>query len=148
MKRFHFQLQTAMDWRRRRMETEQARLDELLTRQARLNESLLEAGRSWEESRTRLLASTSIDAGELAALETYRHAVDHQKRRLAAELVRTEEAIGKQRQAVLAATRDFRLLEKLRDRRLSEWNRQAAIELENEAGELYLAKRARQSKPV
>lgn len=143
MKRFQFQLATALDWRKRRMETEQARLDELLARQAGLQRMLEDTARDRARSGEELLRATTIEAEDLAALDAYRRALDVQKRRLERELTAVAEAIGRQRQLVMATMRDYRLMEKLKDRRLEEWRKQFERELENEATELYLAKRGR-----
>ncbi|MBL8220715.1 MAG: hypothetical protein JNL62_15900 [Bryobacterales bacterium] len=143
MKRFQFQLATALDWRKRRMETEQARLDELLARQAGLQRMLEDTARDRARSGEELLRATTIEAEDLAALDAYRRALDVQKRRLERELAAVAEAIGRQRQLVMATMRDYRLMEKLKDRRLEEWRKQFERELENEATELYLAKRGR-----
>lgn len=143
MKRFQFQLQTALDWRKRRMETEQARLDDLLLRQSQLHQALDDTGRSYSESQAAILQSTTIDAAELAALDAYRRALHQQKRRIEIEIARVKEALTNQRQILITATRDYRLMEKLKDRRLSEWRKQFDRELENEAAELYLSKHVR-----
>ncbi len=143
MKRFQFQLTTALDWRKRRMETEQARLDELLLHEAQLHQALQEAAAQRAAAADQLLQARSIDAADLAALETYRRALDSRKRRTQAELVRTGEALARQRQVLIAAMRDYRLMEKLKDRRLEEWRKQLDREMENEATELYLAKLGR-----
>lgn len=143
MKRFQFQLATALDWRKRRMEAEQARLDELLLREAQLRQALEETAAQRAAAADRLLQARSIDAADLAALETYRRALDSRKRRMQAELVQTGEALARQRQVLSAAMRDYRLMEKLKDRRLEEWRKQLDREMENEATELYLAKLGR-----
>lgn len=143
MKRFQFQLATALDWRKRRMETEQARLDELLARQAGLQRMLEDTARDRARSGEELLRATTIEAEDLAALDAYRRALDVQKRRLEREVAAVAEAIGRQRQLVMATMRDYRLMEKLKDRRMEEWRKQFERELENEATELYLAKRGR-----
>jgi len=143
MKRFQFQLATALDWRKRRMEAEQARLDEVLARQAGLRRMMEDAARDRARSGEELLRARTIEAEDLAALDAYRRALDAQKRRLERELAAVEEAIGRQRQLVMTAMRDYRLMEKLKDRRLEEWRKQFEREVENEATELYLAKRGR-----
>ena len=143
MKRFQFHLQTALDWRKRRMETEQARLDELLLRESQLLQSLEDTSRDRAQSETGLLRSKSLDAADLAALDTYLRALHHQKRRLEKALAETRQAIDRQRQILTIAMRDYRLIEKLKDRRLEEWRLQFERELEAEATELHLAKRSR-----
>jgi len=140
MKRFHFQLQTAFEWRRRKMDMEQARLAALEVRGQELTSAISDLQKAWRESRELVLSSSAISAADLAALEAYRHSVDRQRHKLEGEAARLAAAIGAQQKAFLEASREFRLLEKLRTRRFTEWKRSAMAELEAEAGELYLAK--------
>lgn len=143
MKRFQFQLATALDWRKRRMEAEQARLDELLAREAAVRGRLEDTARDRARSTEELLLVESPAAEDFAALDAYRRALDIQKRRLEREAMQVQEAISRQRQVLMEAMRDYRLMEKLKDRRLEEWRKQFERELESEATELYLAKRGR-----
>lgn len=94
----------------------------------------------WGDSRELVLSAPSIDSADLAALETYRQWVDRRQIELEGEAARLEAAIAAQRRTLLEASREFRLLEKLRERRFAEWKRLAETEFEAEAGELYLAK--------
>ena len=143
MKRFQFQLQTALDWRKRRMETEQARLDELLVREEQLQQALEGTTRDRAQAEADLLRGKSLDAADFAALDGYLRALDHQKRRLQGAMAETQQAIARQRQLLMTAMRDYRLIEKLKERRMGEWQRQFEREVEAEATELYLSKRAR-----
>jgi flagellar export protein FliJ len=140
MKRFYFQLQTALEWRRRRMDLEQARLTGLEARKQELTSAMSDLQKSWRDSRELVLSSPAINATDLAALEIYRHSVDRQQHRLEGEMARLAGAIAAQQKKLLEASREFRLLEKLQQRRFAEWRRAAEAELESEAGELYLAK--------
>ncbi|MCC6363825.1 MAG: hypothetical protein IT165_09885 [Bryobacterales bacterium] len=140
MKRFHFQLETALEWRRRKMELEQARLAELEARKGSLLSAMSALQQSWRESRELVLSSPAISAADLAALEAYRHSVDRRQHKLEGEEARLAAAIAAQQTTLLEASRECRLLEKLRERRFTEWKRSAEAELEAEAGELYLAK--------
>ncbi|MBS1825908.1 MAG: hypothetical protein JST93_11350 [Acidobacteria bacterium] len=143
MKRFQFHLQTALDWRKRQMETEQARLDELLLREGQLQQALEDTARDRARSEADLLRVKSLEAADLAALDGYLRALDHQKRRLHTAIAETQQAITRQRQLLMTAMRDYRLIEKLKQRRLGEWQQQFERELEAEATELFLSKRAR-----
>ena len=125
------------------METEQARLDELLLREEQLQQALQDTVRDRAQSEADLLRGKSLEAADLAALDGYLRALDHQKRRLQTGIADTQQAITRQRQLLMTAMRDYRLIEKLKERRMSEWQQQFDRELEAEATELYLSKRAR-----
>ncbi|MCC6390011.1 MAG: hypothetical protein IT167_05370 [Bryobacterales bacterium] len=140
MKRFHFQLQTALEWRRRKMDLEQARLAALEARGQELTSAMSDLQKTWSQSRELVLSSPAISASDLAALEAYRQSVDRQQHQFDNESARLAVAIAAQQKTLLEASREFRLLEKLRERRFTGWKRSAMAELEAEAGELYLAK--------
>ena len=140
MKRFRFQLQTALDWRRRLMETEQMRLEELQSKRNAVLAAKAAADQSVEESRRTTLQSPTVMAGELAALDNYRQAVEYQNQRLDREAAQLAESILQQRRVLIEATLQFRLLDKLRSRRMAEWKKESDRQIETEAGELYLAK--------
>jgi flagellar export protein FliJ len=140
MKRFHFQLETALDWRRRRMEQEQFRWEEMQSHHAALTAQLDIADQNFAESRKATLESPVLLAADLSALAEYRDAVELRKQRLRREATKLEAEMAQQRIVVVDATRQFRLLEKLRDRRMEEWRKGCDRELEIEAGDLYLAK--------
>lgn len=140
MKRFHFQPRTALEWRRGRMEREQAHLAGLEARRRELLSAMAALRQDWGDSRELVLSAPSIDSADLAALETYRQWVDRRQIELEGEAARLEAAIAAQRRTLLEASREFRLLDKLRERRFAEWKRLSETESEAEAGELYLAK--------
>jgi broad specificity phosphatase PhoE len=91
-----------------------------------------------------VLYSSSVEACDLAALESYRLHVARQKERLRKERADCQERIAAERAQVLKAERDVRLLEKLREKRLGEWQAAADREMEALASELFLAKWRRQ----
>lgn len=138
MKRFEFQLQTALEWRERRMQTEQARLEALTMRRQTLLTQRESAQAAYAEARTATVGATLLTASDLGALEQFRRATENQKLRIDYELSQLAAHIAKQQKQLVEATREFRLMEKLRDRRLTEWQRELDRRLEEEAAELYL----------
>jgi hypothetical protein len=145
MKRFHFQLQAALEWRHRRMEQEQFRWEEMQSHHAALQAELDQADSSFSQSHKITLESPTLVAADLSALAEYRDAVELRKQRLRRESAKLEAEMIHQKSVMVEATRQFRLLEKLRDRRLQEWRKACDHELETEAGDLYLAKWNRQT---
>ncbi len=139
MKRFRFQLQTAMDWRQRRMEFEQAALEELENSRRQLQSELKESLENWQRSQEATVLAQQVRAEDLRALGTYRLALDALQLRLQRSISALEVKIAAQRKKLVEATRDYRLLEKLKDRKVAEWRKELEKELENQASELYLA---------
>ncbi len=144
MKRFTFRLDRILDWRRGRMEAEQRGLERLLAEQAHLEaqhaflESALEAAR--RSVREASAAGQTVEAQTLIALENFSRSVRREQSRLLARRAELERNIYAQRERLMSARRDFRLLEKLRARALAAWERNYSRELEALASELYLAR--------
>jgi flagellar export protein FliJ len=145
MKRFQFQLASALNWRRQRLETERARLEEMVGRRMAVQSKLEQSGQRWEQSRESIVSKAGVTAFDLSALESFRRAVEHEKTRLGNEMAALDRRIEAQRKRVQEADRQCRLLEKLKDRRFDEWRKLAAREEETEASGLYLAKWNRES---
>lgn len=139
MKRFAFTLEAALEWRKHRMEAEQARLQSLEAERLAVIEAMRQVDQSWEQAQQQLLAAKMVDAFELTAIEGFHKASDAQRLRLRREQDRLERAVREQQGRLVEASRQYRLLEKLRQRRREEWQRAVDKQLEDEAGELYLA---------
>ena len=74
----------------------------------------------------------------LAGLGSFRLHVRKKNRELAAQRAECAERLAAGRGAVLAARRHFRLLERLKERRLKDWRKGARQELEELASESHL----------
>lgn len=139
MKKFTFPLESALHWRRRQMETEQARLEALERQRAVMASLLAGLEQSWVAAAEAVTKAKVIEASELEQLSHYRIAADTKKRRVEGDLRVLAGKLEEQKTRLVEATRQFRLIEKLKERRKEEWQRQVDLQLEQEAGELYLA---------
>jgi hypothetical protein len=74
------------------------------------------------------------------ALDSYRRWVKLQLESYAGQIAQAEALIATQRERVALAQRNFKLLEKLKDRARRKWRKEADAELENLASEAFLAK--------
>lgn len=143
MKRFRFQLETALTWRRQREQAERARLETLAARKAQLQGRKHEVEQSWIEARQATVSRREVEGAELAALDAYRRAAGAEQARLDGQLAALEQDIERQRAVLVEAGRQTRLLEKLKETKRAEWRRQTDRLLEEEASELYLAQWSR-----
>lgn len=137
---FQFRPESVLAWRRLQLELEETKLQGLFEelRQVGLAKDRL-IGEKAEAERA-VLYSPSAEARDLEALETYRSHLAREKERLREKRAECERRITAQRECVLKADRDVRLLEKLRQKRLAEWRMAADHEQEALAAELFLAK--------
>ncbi|MGC9969597.1 MAG: hypothetical protein ABSE56_03300 [Bryobacteraceae bacterium] len=139
MRRFKFRLETVLGWRRLHLELEETKLQRLFEelRQVDLAEDRLDAEKA--DADRAVLYSASVEAQDLAALDRHRLHVARVKERLRKERADCRRRITAQQRQVVEAERDVRLLEKLRERRLAEWQTAADHEQETLASELFLA---------
>jgi hypothetical protein len=144
MKRFHFPLERVRQWRNLQAELEHAKLQQLYEKRRRLELAAAqlasveaEAGQAVQRA---FSARQALDGQQLTNLDEYRLCVRRQERLLAGEREELEERIAGQRARLVDARRKFRLLDMLKQRTLSEWERDYGRELENLASELHLAK--------
>lgn len=147
MKRFRFQLETALTWRRQKEQAERARLEDMAARKAQLVARRREVEQQWLEAQAITVSRSSIEGGELAALDAYRRAAGFEQARIDGQLAALEQEIERQRQVLVEAGRQARLLEKLKETKHAAWKRETARLLEEEASELYLAQWARNQEP-
>lgn len=139
MKRFRFSLESVLRWRRNRLEQEQLRLQGLLAERATIQQRIRDCESQRRQAEQTVLRAALIQPQELAALEAYRRWLRQQRARLEQAASDCEARIAAQREVVLEARRELRLIEKLKERRLTEWEAEAARELEGLAAETYLA---------
>ncbi len=143
MQRFRFRLASVLKWRTLQLEIEENKLEVLFAERnrataelARLDECRVEADR--------ILERDTVDGQSLAALDRHRASLKSTGQKLRAAAADCERRIAAQRQQVSEAERRVRLLERLKERRLAEWNTEADRELEALASETFLAKWARE----
>jgi len=139
MRAFMFPLRQALKWRRTQLDFEENKLRQLAgsLEEVALAEVKLDLVRGRAEGTVRQAAM--VEAGDLWALAAYRERLIAELRALALRRIECERQLAAQRQRVLEAQRQCRLLEKLEQRRHAEWKREADRELESLAAESFLS---------
>ncbi len=139
MARFPQRLGKLYDWYDNRCRLEQSRLHLLVEAASHAEEAIQRHRDDVLAQRMGVIQAAEVQVLELAALGAFCHQAKvqevrlHEKRDLA---IRVREL---QRQVVFAARQQLQLFEKLRDRRLAEFQYQEMRELEELASESYLA---------
>ncbi len=141
MQTFRFPLERVLNWRRVAFTAEEARLGPLLAEQKRLDAAREEILATWERAGRELLAAGTVDGSELVALGGFRARLERQRAANERQRAEARECIAAQRQRIIEAHRRFRLLEKLRSRRMAEWHLAEKREMETFASEAFLARR-------
>jgi flagellar biosynthesis chaperone FliJ len=139
MTRFHFPLQKVLDWRRTQLEIEEGRFRQCAEAVAAVDRARaeLEAGAVHTECEVRRW--DPVGGGDLRALGEYRAHVRAAETRLTADRAERARALAAQQAAMLEARRRFRLLERLKERRLAAWKSACDRELDEIASESFLA---------
>ncbi len=140
MKRFRFTLQRVLEFRATRAEEEERKLTVLQAELAGLAQAIEQTNQSRDNAARKLATAQQARGEELWALTHFCARLDGERRVLEQKKSACAQRLARQQNSYMEARRDLRLLEKLRERRLAEWTIEAGREMENVAGELYLAR--------
>jgi hypothetical protein len=139
MQAFRFTLEKALEIRARQLslaELEFQRAAAALAHTDREREILLSARLSAE---SQIRRASALAGEDLLALEWFHRRSQKEERRLLHLRAEREQIVEERRAAMLEARRRLRLLERLRERRYSEWSARTAKEIEDLASESHLA---------
>jgi flagellar export protein FliJ len=137
---FRFPLQKALDWRKAQLELEEIQFRRQTAAMADLDSASAQLNASGKTAERQVRDWNPVSAGELAALGSYRLHVKLKESELAAPRAECRQELDRRQSVMLEARRRLRLLERLRERHLAEWQRARDKELEDLASEAYLAK--------
>jgi flagellar export protein FliJ len=140
MKRFRFALDGTLRVRQVQLKSEEAKLRELLAGEQRLRKSLEAIGAERAEAAAFIQQDVS-DTLSLQALSSYLIGLDMRRITLKQSLENLLASIRAQRELVAALQRDEKLLMRLHDKKLSEWQAAISSEAEAIAQECWLATR-------
>jgi hypothetical protein len=147
MKAFQFPLEKALDWRRVQLELEEARYKQQVAALAGLDRQRAEVEASGIRAEIEVREWRPIAAGDLTALGSFRQYVKSRESEIARLRFEAAQKLAEQQKVMLEARRRCRLLERLKEHRLTEWTAERDREVEEIAAESYLARWSRR-KPV
>lgn len=139
MKKFDFPLSRVLHWRETLARVEETKLEGLYDELHRIEarEAALKNERARAE---RAVATAESSKGfELSTLDAFRRFAVAEHTRLEQNRANCAARIAAQLQVVAGKRRDVRLLEHLKQKRAELWRRELARDLENQAGEMFLA---------
>ena len=140
MKRFHFPLDSVLRWRETAVEQEESKLQSLLAEDQRILRSIEQARMDGVAAEESIRAQREMVSTDLRSLAAFRLHLEQRLKTLAQRRADQTALIEQQRRAVLEAQRRFQLMVKLRDRRLTEWQYEAARENETFSQEAFLGR--------
>lgn len=146
MKQFHFPLQRVLNFRKLQRDLERAKLEKAIGEVRRIEEIGREIRLESESTARDVLGRAGhepLDGTQLMGLDDYRRFL----KRMAAEVEqhqrRAEVAASHQRVALVEAERRMKVLEHLEDNCRQAWNAELNKEIDDFAGESFLARRIR-----
>jgi hypothetical protein len=145
MNTFRFPLQKALEWRRTQLQLAEAQVQQQLGALARLDQARVELEAVGKRTEVEVRGFQPLAGGDLRALGSFRLLVKAQERDLAGQRVSCQKELAIRQAAMVEARRRCRLLERLKERRLAEWQSAADRELEALATDSYLAQRNRRA---
>jgi flagellar biosynthesis chaperone FliJ len=140
MKKFAFQLNRVMDWRRSQARAEEINLERLHAELRAIDARDTSLKQERAESERTLLAGPMATGSELAALDAFQRYTEAERTRIGHTRADCSRRIGAQLEVVNVKRRNVRLLERLKERRLKTWIAQLGRETDQQADEAYLAK--------
>jgi hypothetical protein len=138
MKKFEFRLDSALRWRDTQLQVERGKLNALLSDEARLKQSLETLG-SDRRSALECLAKEQVFSLDLRSLSSYLVGAEARAAMLQDQIRKRGQSLAEQRDRVVQAERNVKLLLKLREKRQLEWKAGLEREIEANAEESWLA---------
>jgi hypothetical protein len=140
MKAFIFPLEKALDWRRIQLELEEVHYKQQVAAVSGLDRQRAEVEASGIRAEIQVREWRPIVGGDLSALGSFRLYVKSRESEIARLRFEADKKLAEQRKLMLEARRRFTLLERLKERRLTEWTATRNSEVEQIAAESYLAR--------
>ena len=140
MKSFRFPLEKTLDFRRIQLELEEVRYKQQVAALASLDRQRAEIEASGIRAEIQVRGWNPIAAGDLRALGDFRLHVKSQESEIARRRCEAAKKLAGQQKLMLEARRRCRLLEQLKERRLTEWTAARDHELEEIAAESYTSR--------
>jgi flagellar export protein FliJ len=136
---FRFRLQKVLDWRRTELEMEEIKFKRQSAALADLDRARAQLEAAGVKAEVQVRDWVPLAGRDLAALGNFRLFVKLKERDIARRRVECRQKLDAQQRVMLEARRRCRLLERLKERRLSEWELAENRELEQLAAESHLA---------
>jgi len=136
---FRFSLDKVLEWRRMQLELEENQFKQQLAAMAALDRARAELEAAGIRAEVQVREWRPVAGADLAALGSFRLRTRKMEEELEVRRAECRRKLAGQQAAMLEARRRFRLLERLKERRLAEWQRASNRELEELASESYLA---------
>ncbi len=144
MKKFKFRLEPLLRYRKHLTEAAQMRLRQLIRRKVLLEKGLELQRRGLRQAYERIHHKSELNAHDLRLYSNYLQSSRAQVNRLEQEIRALEEKIRERRRQVVSRKQEGETLQRLRDRKRSEYEKENGRAEQSAADELHLQTRLRQ----
>ena len=144
MKIFRFPLQRVLEWRALQLRVEEEKLAGLQQQLTSLLQMREKLAAERNRSQSNLFVSGTAAGSDLQTWALYQARLVKQQEIVKTQLLQCEKLTLEQRQRLLKARTDHRVLERLKERRWRQWVYLNDRELEDSAAEAYLSKWSRE----
>jgi len=145
MTAFRFPLQKALEWRQTQLELAEACLRQQSAALAQWDRARAEMEAAGIRAEVEVRDWSPVAGRDLAALGAFRLRVRRREKEIDAQRLACRQELAVREAAMLEARRRCRLLERLKERRLAEWQSASNRELEALASESFLARWTRRT---
>jgi flagellar export protein FliJ len=140
---FRFPLERVLDWRKLQLRAEEEKLAAAQQKLEMVTQRLSALAAAELKSEMGLRKLPTVDGSELQTVAAFQARIRKMNHALELEKQQCEKQIVAQRTRLLKARKDFRILEKLRERRHEAWVYLTEREIESIAADSYNSKLAR-----
>lgn len=144
MKKFEFRLDSVLRWRDTQLQLERAKLQGLLADETRLKAGL-ETIATERRAAIEHISRNQVDSLDLRSLSSYMVGAEARTNMLRDQIRKRSAAVQQQRERVVLAERNVKLLVKLKEKRHMEWHADFNREIEAAAAESWLASNFRRA---
>ena len=135
MKAFRFRLERILAWRQTQLSIETAKLERLQAERRELGHKRRNLIERRAAAHLSVSQAANLQVIDLAELENLRRWTQNEERKLELQLKKLEGMVEQQTRCLADANRNVRLLEKLKERHLAEWQATVDREVEGLAAE-------------
>ena len=140
MKKFAFRLDRVLGWRHTQAGVEEAKLERLYAERGAIDAAHRNLLVERAQAEAALRARDHVTGQDVAALDAFQRHVVAESARLTEARAGCERRIAAQQQVLTVKRRDVKLLEKLKQQRLTSWSKELEREITEQAEESHLAK--------
>ena len=143
MTRFQFRLERVLAWRRMQLEVEEAKHQQRIAELRQLESERSEMEAAGIRTEVEVRSWSPLAGCDLEALARFRRHLAGQEKQLARRSEEARQRAAAQQKALVEARRRCELLERLKQRRVAEWQAAADREAEQMASEFHLVRQWR-----